>query len=167
MKKFTTLLVSTFAVFVISWTANAADLEATTDEGKRVLLNDDMTWQYIESKQDKADKKLGNALVKFAQWLAKQEGEQSNVPFEECYKSLIFKEMINNPSPSEEDLMYRKLLTVDNLHYLTELSKEEAEEAMGKLFEKDKNAELTKDDKLMGLMMGLAFAGMECSKLLE
>ena len=41
MKRFTTLLVSTFVVFVISWTANAAGIEATTDEGKRVLLKDD------------------------------------------------------------------------------------------------------------------------------
>jgi hypothetical protein len=49
MKKFTTLLVSTFSVFVISWTANAAGIEATTDEGKRVLLNDDMTWQYMDA----------------------------------------------------------------------------------------------------------------------
>ena len=47
MKKVSVLLISIFWVSVISWAANAGDIEATTDEGKQVLLNDDGTWQYV------------------------------------------------------------------------------------------------------------------------
>jgi len=48
VKQLTTLLVTILTAFVISWTANAAEIGATTDEGKRVLLKDDMTWEYTE-----------------------------------------------------------------------------------------------------------------------
>lgn len=43
MKKFTTLLVSTFAVFVISWTANAAET-IFNSKGERIELKDDGTY---------------------------------------------------------------------------------------------------------------------------
>ena len=167
MKQLTTLLVSTFVVFLFSWTANAAGIEATTDEGKRVLLNDDMTWQYIESKQDKADKELANALVKFVRMVVKEEGKQANVPFEGCYKSLVFKEVVNNPSLSEEDLMYKELITVENLNYLSGLSIEELTKGFDDLMERDQNAELTKNQKLMSLAMALSFLTMGCWELLE
>ena len=47
MKKFTVLIISIFWASVISWAANAGDIEATTDEGKQVLLKYDGTWQYV------------------------------------------------------------------------------------------------------------------------
>jgi hypothetical protein len=48
MKKTRNLLLGTLMGVVAGAAAFAADIEATTPDGRRVLLKDDMTWRYVD-----------------------------------------------------------------------------------------------------------------------
>ena len=161
-------MVSGLVVLSISWSANAAGMEATTDEGKRVLLNDDMTWQYIESKQDK----VANAAVEFAQMVLKDEGRQLTDPAGiECQKSAYaeYFDLVRKLNDPESTLL-SKMATVENLEFLVELGSMDKVLALApQLFEMDDpNLEtLTHEEKLLYL----AFSGLtgpisECANLI-
>ena len=146
MKRFTTLLVSTFAVFVISWQANAAGIQQTT----------------------MADEALVNVVLEFVRMGIKAEGKQSNVPFEQCYRSVFFKKMTKDPALlSDNDKEFQELTTLENLNYLSTLSADELRNGIMALFGKAQNAELTKEEKLMRVAMGLGLLAIDCAGLLE
>ena len=148
MKRFTTLLVGTFVMFVISWEANAAP--------------------NIESKQSKPDQALVNIVLEFVRMGIKAEGKQSNVPFEECYKSLFLKEWMKDPALlSDEDKELRELTTLENMNYLSTLSADELRNGIMTLFGKNQNAKLTKEEKLMRVAMGLGLLAVDCLEFLE
>ena len=146
MKRVTTLLVSTFAVFVISWQANAASIQATT----------------------MAEEALVNVVLELVRIGVRAEGKQSNVPFEECYKSLFLKEWMKDPALlSDEDKELQELTTLENLNYLSTLSANELRNGIMALFGKAQNAELTKEEKLMRVVMRLGLLAIDCTELLE
>ena len=148
MKRFTTLLVGTFVMFVISWEANAAP--------------------NIESKQSKLDEVLVNVVLEFVRMGVKAEGKQSNVPFEQCYRSVFFKKMTKDLALlSDNDKEFQELTTLDNLIYLSTLSADEVRNGIMSLFGKDPNAKLTKEEKLMRVAMGLGLLAVECLEFLE
>ena len=146
MKRFTTLLVSIFAMFVISWQANAAGIQATT----------------------MAEEALVNVVLELVRIGVRAEGKQSNVPFEECYKSLFLKEWMKDPALlSDEDKELQELTTLENLNYLSTLSANELRNGIMALFGKAQNAELSKEEKLMRVAMGLGLLAIDCVEFLE
>ena len=148
MKRSTTLLVGAFAMFLISWQVNAAP--------------------NIESKQSKPDQALVNVVLEFVRMGIKAEGKQSNIPFEQCYRSVFFKKMTKDPTLlSDNDKEFQELTTLENLIYLSTLSADELRNGIMALFGKDPNAKLTKEEKLMRVAMGLGLLAVDCLEFLE
>jgi len=60
-----TLNLITFVLLLLSFTSLSAQQEATTNDGKKVILNDDKTWNYYEPEQQLDDKSADQDCSKY------------------------------------------------------------------------------------------------------